>query len=63
LEASDLVLSSDEFTELVVHLGTVGVEEGATWSKLMSVEDLLSSTDLSVVTLLGLFFEVNVVGK
>ena len=63
MESSDLVLSPDKFSELVVYLGSVRVEEGATWSKFMSVEDLLSSTDLSVVTLLGLFFEVNVVGK
>ena len=63
MEASYLILISDEFTELVVYLGSVGVEEGTTWRPLVSVEDLLSSADLSVVTLLSLFFEMNVVGK
>jgi len=60
---SNTVLFADHLNELVVDDGTMGVEETAAGRKLIHVEKLLSAAHTSVVSLLGLFLEVQVLSE
>jgi len=60
LVATNTVLVSDQLNKLVVDLGTIGVEESTAWRHFEVMEEVLGSTDLTMVTLLSLFSEVDV---
>ena len=63
LVATDAVLVSNHLDELVVDGGTLRVEEGTAWRHFEMVEEVLSLANLTMVALLGLLSEVNVLVK
>jgi len=63
LVATDAVLVSNHLDKLVVDGGTFGVEEGTAGRHFEMVEEVLSLANLTMVALLGLLSEVDVLVK